>query len=747
MAKNLVIVESPTKTKSLSKFLGKDFSIEASVGHVKDLPERKLGVDLKKNFTPEYVTIKGKEKVLATLKKAAQKAKQVYLAPDPDREGEAIAFHVAEEIKKVNSHIARASFNEITKEAVLKGIKQAGKIDMDKVQAQQARRILDRLVGYQVSPILWKTVYRGLSAGRVQSVALRLICEREEQIVNFVPQEYWSIKAQLETSKKENFLAQLFKIEGKDFQIKNETEVKKMVEDIKTKKFVVTEVKSETKNRYPYPPYTTSTLQQDAARRLYFSPQKTMIIAQQLYEGVELEAGDVEGLITYMRTDSVRIAEEALKTARKFVSVTYSEKYLPGKPNFYKSKKTAQEAHEAIRPTYVEYTPEKVKRFLTKDQFKLYELIWNRFVACQMTPAVYDTTTVDIEAEKYLFRATSSILKFDGFLRIYQDLKDENGNGEVEPEATLPQLQQNDLLKLLELLPEQHFTKPPARFSEASLIKELEACGIGRPSTYAIIVSTLKERKYVINEKRRLFPTDLGKTVNEILVENFPDIFEVGFTATMEEELDKVEEGELKWVQVLKDFYKPFSATLEKVQAKEKKIKKQHEEKTDEVCDKCGSPMIIKWGRNGRFLACSNYPTCKNTKSLNHREEKELANGEKCERCGSEMVVKSGRFGRFLACSNYPQCKNTKSITLKIPCPEKGCTGEITEKRSKKGRVFYGCSRYPKCKFASWDKPVAEKCPQCGAGFMVEKSNKSKGEFLKCLSCKFETEPKMEAVT
>ncbi len=746
MAKNLVIVESPTKTKSLSKFLGKDFVIEASVGHVKDLPERKLGVDLKKNFTPEYVTIKGKEKVLATLKKAAQKAKQVYLAPDPDREGEAIAFHVAEEIKKFNSHIARASFNEITKEAVLKGIKQAGKIDLDKVQAQQARRILDRLVGYQVSPILWKTVYRGLSAGRVQSVALRLICEREEQIVNFVPQEYWSIKAELETSPKEKFLAQLFKIGGKDFEIKNETEVKKIVEDIKLKKFVVAGVKTETKNRYPYPPYTTSTLQQDAARRFYFSPQKTMIIAQQLYEGMELEAGEVVGLITYMRTDAVRIADEALKAVRKFVSVTYSEKYLPEKPNYYKSKKTAQQAHEAIRPTYVENTPEKVKRFLTKDQSKLYELIWNRFVACQMTPAVYDTTTVDIEAEKYLFRANSSVLKFDGFLKIYQDLRDENGNGEEEPEAKLPQLRQNDILKLLELIPEQHFTKPPARFSEASLIKELEACGIGRPSTYAIIVSTLKERKYVINEKRRLYPTDLGKTVNKILVENFPDIFEVGFTATMEEELDKVEEGELKWVQVLKDFYRPFSATLEKVQAKQKKIKKQQEEKTDEVCEKCGSPMIIKWGRNGRFLACSNYPACKNTKNLNHKEEKELANGEKCEICGSEMVVKSGRFGRFLACSNYPACKNTKSLTLKIPCPEKGCSGEIAEKRSKRGRIFYGCSRYPKCKFASWDKPVAEKCPQCRAGFMVEKSNKTKGEFLRCLSCKFETEPKLETV-
>ncbi|EQB63382.1 MAG: DNA topoisomerase [candidate division Zixibacteria bacterium RBG-1] len=749
MAKNLVIVESPTKTKSLSKFLGKEFIIEASVGHVKDLPQKKLGVDVKKNFTPEYVTIKGKEKVLATLKKAAQKVKQVYLAPDPDREGEAIAFHVAEEIKKINPHIARASFNEITKEAVLKGIKQAGKIDMDKVQAQQARRILDRLVGYQVSPILWKTVYRGLSAGRVQSVALRLICEREEQVLNFVPREYWSIQAKLETAQKENFLAGLFKIEGKDFEIKNETEVKKLTEDIKTKKFVVSEVKTETKNRYPYPPYTTSTLQQDAARRLYFSPQKTMIVAQQLYEGVELEQGEVVGLITYMRTDAVRIADEALKAVRKFISVAYSEKYLPEKPNFYKSKKTAQQAHEAIRPTYVEYTPEKVRRFLTKDQYRLYELIWNRFVACQMTAAVYDATSVDIEAEKYLFRANSSILKFDGFLKIYQDLKEENGNGngDAEPETKLPKLKNGVLLKLLELIPEQHFTKPPARFSEASLIKELEACGIGRPSTYAIIVSTIKGRKYVVNEKRRLYPTDLGKTVNKILVENFPDIFEVGFTATMEEELDKVEEGEMKWVQVLKDFYQPFSATLEKVQAKEKKIKKQQEEKTDEICEKCGSAMIIKWGRNGRFLACSNYPACKNTKNVNHKEEQELVNGEKCNLCGSPMVVKSGRFGRFLACSNYPKCKNTKSITLKIPCPEKGCGGEITEKRSKKGRVFYGCSRYPKCKFASWDKPVSVKCPQCGANFMVEKSNKTKGEFLKCLSCKFETEPKLEAVS
>lgn len=741
-SRNLVIVESPTKSKTLKKFLGNDFEVEATVGHIKDLPKSKLGVEIENDFQPEYVVIKGKQKIISRLKSEAKKAFAVYLAPDPDREGEAIAWHVAEELQKSNKNIRRACFNEITKSAVLKGIQQAGQIDQKMVQAQQARRVLDRLVGYQVSPILWKTLHYGLSAGRVQSVALRVVCEREEQIVSFKPEEYWSIRALLETAKKEKFHSILVKIEGKDFTISSQETTQKVVTEINGQKFSVADIRPEEKRRYPYPPYTTSTLQQDASRRLYFPPAKTMLLAQQLYEGVELGKGEQVGLITYMRTDSVRIANEALGQVRKYISLNLGENYLPEKPNSYKSKKLAQEAHEAIRPTYVENTPEKVKRYLTKDQFKLYELVWNRLVASQMRPALFDTVSVDIAAGRYLFRSNSSKLKFDGFLKVYQEIREENGNGEEE--FRLPELSVGQALQLLELLPEQHFTKPPARYTEASLIKEMEANGIGRPSTYATIISTLKQRKYAESAQRRLTPTELGTTVNRILVENFPEIFNVGFTAEMEEELDKIEEGEMKWTEVLNDFYEPFSSILSKVSKNSKQIKKSQQEETEEKCEKCGSPMVIKWGRNGRFLACSNYPACRNAKPLNHKEEKELLNGAKCEKCGAQLVIKTGRFGRFLACSNYPKCKNTKPLTLGIPCPGKGCSGEIVEKRTKRGRIFYGCSRYPQCKFSSWDKPVAEKCPHCGAFFLVEKQSKAKGDYLKCLSCDYESVAKPE---
>jgi len=735
--KNLVIVESPTKSKTLKKFLGKEFEVEATLGHIKDLPKSKLGVEIENDFQPDYQVIKGKQKVISRLKTEAKKVATVYLAPDPDREGEAIAWHVAEELKGVKTRIRRAYFNEITKSAVLKGIEGAGEIDQRMVQAQQARRVLDRLVGYQVSPILWKTLHYGLSAGRVQSVALRVVCEREAEILDFKSVEYWSIKALLETDKREKFSSMLAKIDGQDFAISNQEQAQKTVKDIEGQKFSVAEIRQEEKRRFPYPPYTTSTLQQDASRRLYFPPSKTMLLAQQLYEGVELGQGEQVGLITYMRTDSVRIANEALGQVRKFIALNLGENYLPEKPNFYKSKKLAQEAHEAIRPTYVENAPEKVKKYLTRDQFKMYELIWTRFVACQIMPAVFDTVSVDLKAGKYLFRSNSSKLKFDGFLKVYEEIKEENGNGQEE--FKLPELKAGQGLKLLELLPEQHFTKPPARYSEASLIKEMEANGIGRPSTYATIISTLKQRKYVESVQRRLTPTELGTTVNRILVQNFPEIFNVGFTAEMEEELDKIEEGELKWTEVLSDFYEPFSSILQKVSEKSKEIKKSQQEETEEKCEKCGSPMLIKWGRHGRFLSCSNYPTCKNAKPLNHKEEKQMLNGAKCERCGSDLVIKTGRFGRFLACSNYPECKNTKPLTLGIPCPKPGCTGEVTEKRTKRGKTFYGCSRYPECKFSSWDKPVAEKCPQCGAAVLVEKQSKTKGDYLKCLSCDYES--------
>lgn len=740
--KNLVIVESPTKCKTLKKFLGREFEVEATIGHIKDLPKSQLGVDLENDFKPDYQILEGKEKVIGRLKKEARKANTIYLAPDPDREGEAIAWHVAEELRGTKKKIRRAYFNEITKSAVLKGIEEAGEIDHKMVQAQQARRVLDRLVGYQVSPILWKTLHFGLSAGRVQSVALRIVCEREEQILNFKPEEYWSIKALLETDKKEKFHSLLVKIDDQDFKISNQESAQNAVKEIGKQKFSVADIRQEEKRRFPYPPFTTSTLQQDASRRLFFPPSKTMSIAQQLYEGVELGNDEVVGLITYMRTDSVRIASEALGQVRKFISLNLGENYIPEKANFYKSKKLAQEAHEAIRPTYVENTPAKVKKYLTKDQSRLYELIWNRFVASQMMPAVYDTVSVDNKAGKYLFRSNSSKLKFDGFLKVYEELKEENGNGPVE--FKLPALTVGQLLKLIELLPEQHFTKPSARFTEASLIKEMEANGIGRPSTYATIISTLKQRRYVESLQRRLTPTELGNTVNRILVQNFPEIFSVDFTAEMEEELDKIEEGEMKWTEVLNDFYEPFSSILKKVSARSKEIKESHQEETNETCEKCGSPMVIKWGRHGRFLSCSNYPECKNAKPLNHKEDKQLLNGVRCELCGSEMVVKTGRFGRFIACSNYPKCKNTKPLTLGIPCPQKGCTGEIAEKRTKRGKIFYSCSRYPKCKFSTWDKPVAEKCPDCGALFLVEKHSKTKGDYLKCLSCEYESVAKAE---
>jgi DNA topoisomerase-1 len=751
--KNLVIVESPAKTKTLRKFLGKDFLLEASLGHVKDLPEKNLGVKIENDFAPRYVVIKGKKKVLDQLKSKSKQAKAVYLAPDPDREGEAIAWHIAKEIERVNPTIYRASFNEITKQAVLAGIKEAGKIDMNKVNAQQARRILDRLVGYKISPILWKTVYRGLSAGRVQSVALRIICERERRIEDFVPKEYWSITAILETEGRESFSAKLVKIDGKDFEITTRENAEKIVADLKDKKFVVIKITREKRKRFPSPPYITSTLQQDAARRLYFSSKKTMMIAQQLYEGVDVGEGGSVGLITYMRTDSPRIAEVAKKSAKDFIEKNFGSDYIPSKPKEFKSKKAAQEAHEAIRPTYIDYTPDQLKGFLTKDQFKLYQLIWNRFIASQMAEAIFQVTTVEIsagggsasggEAEKYLFRAIHSLQVFDGFLKIYQDIKEENSE---EEEFKLPALKEKDILNLLKLIPKQHFTKPPPRFTEASLIRELEENGVGRPSTYAQIVTTIKLRKYVNSEKKKLFPTELGKTVNEILVKNFPNIFEVNFTATMEEELDKIEEGEENWVKVLKDFYSPFKSNLEKVENEKGKIKQMTQQTTEEICERCGSPMIIRWGKNGRFLACSAFPKCKNTKPLESDENKEVVSDQKCEVCGAPMMVKTSRYGRFLSCSKYPECKFTRPFSIGVDCPEEDCDGHLVERKSKKGRIFYGCSNYPKCKFASWDKPVNEICPNCGAKFLVQKTSKSKGEFLKCVKCGHEKTEPMESL-
>lgn len=734
MKKNLLIVESPAKTKTLKKFLDENYKLEASWGHIKNLPPKNLGVKIEEDFKPKYVVIPGRKKVIDKLKKEAKKAKKVYLAPDPDREGEAIAWHIAEEIKKSNSQIFRVSFNEITKEAVLKGIEKAGSIDMNKVNAQQARRILDRLVGYKVSPFLSKTVCRGLSAGRVQSVALRIIYEREEEIEKFVIEEYWSITGFFETEKKEVFSADLVKIKGEDLKIENQPQAEEILKDLEQKRFEVTLFKTGKGKKSPSPPFSTSTLEQDSARRLYFSPQKTMLLAQQLYEGIELGEEGPVGLITYMRTDSVRVADSAMRSAKDFIEKNYGSDYLPDKPRKYKSKKSAQEAHEAIRPTYVEYTPENIKKYLSKDQFKVYQLIYNRFLASQMKEAIYDTITVEIEGDGYTFRATTSQLIFDGFLKVYQEIKEEN-NGKRE-EIKLPILKEGEKLNLLSLEPKQHFTQPPPRFSEATLIKELEANGIGRPSTYALIVRTIQDRKYVEKEEKKLFPTELGKMVNRILVDNFPELFEIGFTAEMEEELDRIEEGKDNWVEVLKDFYTSFKSILEEAEKKRKEIKSTTLEKTEEICEKCGSSMVIKWGRHGRFLACSAFPECKNTKPLNQEEVQPIE--EKCELCGSAMVLKNGKFGKFLACSNYPECKYTKPYSLGISCPNEGCEGFIVERRSKRGKTFYGCSKYPKCNFATWDKPVKENCPQCGANFLVLKKNKAKGEYLLCLKCKYE---------
>ncbi len=748
MAKNLVIVESPAKSKTLARFLGKDFDIMATIGHVIDLPKSKLGVDVKNDFEPDYQVIEGKQKVLTELRKAAKTAEKVYLAPDPDREGEAIAWHVANSIRKGSkATFYRVAFNEITKGAVLEAIQQPREIDMNLVNAQQARRVLDRIVGYTVSPFLWQTVARNLSAGRVQSVALRLVCERENEITAFVAQEYWQILAELQTKKKESFEARLYKIEdktvvkpgesnGKKVTIGSETEVQGYLKELEQASWSVAEIKNTERIRRPSAPFITSTLQQEAAKAFGYSPKITMRLAQDLYEGVDIGQDGATGLITYMRTDSTRIADEALKAAREVIARDYGKQYLPAKAQVYSKKQGAQDAHEAIRPTYLTLPPEKVKRFLNPRQFKLYTLIWNRFLASQMNPAKYDVETVDINAARFIFRASTQRLVFDGFLKIYHEEiePDDNGNGE-NGFVPLPKLAEKDPLDLLNLTPNQSFTKPPARYSEASLVKRLEADGIGRPSTYASIISTLRDRKYVKLEARKLSPTELGQAVNKILVENLPKLFNVKFTADMERELDLVEDGTDDWVKVLNDFYKPFIATIEKLKGKQKQIKEALTEATDIKCEKCGSPMVIKWGRNGRFLACSAYPECKSTRPL-PEEEAASKTTEICEKCGSPMVIKTGRFGRFLACSGYPDCKNTRAITLGITCPQEGCGGKLVEKRTKGGKVFYGCSHYPKCKFATWDKPSAHPCPSCNHPFLVHKESKTKGEYLQCPQCK-----------
>jgi DNA topoisomerase I len=743
----LVVVESPTKAKTIKKYLGAGYVVKASVGHVMDLPKSKIGVDVENGFEPVYEVIEAKKKVVAELKAAAKGVERILLATDPDREGEAIAWHVFEQLKKSKVPASRILFNEITKKAIQEAIQKPLQLNKDLYDAQQARRVLDRLVGYQISPILWKKVRRGLSAGRVQSVAVRLVVEREEEIGKFVPVEYWSIEADLKAALPPQFRSKLIRLDGEKAELGSAEITTPLVEELRKQAFVVAEVIRKERRRNAPPPFITSKLQQDAANRLGFTAKKTMTLAQRLYEGVELGEEGQTALITYMRTDSVRLSPDAVTAARDYVSQRWGKDYLPAEPVQFKTKKSAQDAHEAIRPTSLEYPPEKVQPFLEKDMYRLYELIWNRFIACQMVPAVFDQTTADISAGRATFRATGQILKFAGYLAVYgqeaEQPQEEAGAEKMEGDdeekgdvsRQLPPLAAGDRLELVELLPEQHFTQPPPRFTEASLVKELEEKGIGRPSTYAAILSTIQDKEYVEKKEGRFFPTDLGKIVTELLLHSFPSVMDVEFTAKMEEELDDVEEGKVVWQDVLKEFYGPFKKTLAVAEAEMRDVKRE-EKPTDLVCEKCGSPMVIKWGRMGRFLACSGYPDCKNTKDFIEEDGKikvveDIPTDEVCPTCAKPMVNKRGRFGRFLACSDYPACKTTRPITLKgVVCPD--CGGGLAERKSRFGKSFFGCVNYPNCKFAAWDRPIPGPCPQCNKPYLLQKYSKRDGAFIAC---------------
>ncbi len=749
MAKNLVIVESPAKARTLTKYLGRDYQVKASVGHVVDLPKSKLGVDIAHDFTPEYTVIHGKAKIIAELRAAAKGKENIYLAPDPDREGEAIAWHIAEKLDGKGVNIRRVLFNEITKRAVQEALLHPRDLDRGLFEAQQTRRILDRLVGYQISPLLWQKVRRGLSAGRVQSVAVRVVCEREREIQAFQAIEYWSIEAKLEGPTPPPFAARLARLadrrlEPEKFRIENAESAQSLVERLGKATWKVTKVERKERRRFPTPPFITSRLQQEASRKLGYIPSRTMRIAQRLYEGMELGSDGPVGLITYMRTDSVRTAPEALGEVRNYIAERYGKPYLPEQPIAYKTKKSAQDAHEAIRPTALDRPPESVASHLSKEELALYTLIWNRFVASQMTPAVFDQTLVDIAAEEATFRASGQIMKFDGFIRVYTEGRDdEPAEDDDDSEHNLPELVEGQTLRLLELKPEQHFTQPPPRFSQATLIKELEEKGIGRPSTYASIMSTILTKEYVVEDKqRRLRPSELGLLVTDLLVKAFPDILNVEFTAGMETVLDDIEEGKQPWVDAMRRFYEPFARDLEHAAEHMRDVKREGKP-TDIACAKCGSPMVVKWGRSGEFLACSKYPECKSTTNFTRDDEgtiqivKEEATNEVCDECGKPMLVRFGRFGKFLGCSGYPECKTVRSMVRPVPtgitCPD--CKeGEILEKRSRNGKTFFSCGRYPHCRFATWERPVAEACPTCAAPFVVEKTTKRFGTVRRCLS-------------
>ncbi len=742
MEKSLIIVESPAKAKTINKYLGKEYLVEASVGHIKNLPKSKLSVDIDNEFSVVYETIAGKEEIVGRIKEKAEKAKAVFIATDPDREGEAIAAHIAEELKDDNKHIRRVLFHEITEAGVKEGMAHPKKVDMHMVMSQQARRAMDRIVGYKVTPFIWKTMYYGLSAGRVQSVALRLICEREALIQKFISQEYWSLTAEFTTLHDDKFLAKLVKVAGDDPRIPDETTSNGYMANVQKNKYEISNVVRKPVKRNPPAPFITSTLQQEAAKRLRMSSKRTMMLAQKLYEGQDIGEEGLTGLITYMRTDSTRLSEEAVLHVREYIYNNYGKEYLPKEPRLFKKGKASQDAHEAIRPTSLKLTPKIVKKYLDKEMFALYELIWNRFIACQMAQAEFEQITVEVTGGEYLFRASDQVSTFRGFLQVYDDIEEEN-NGEQadkDPTSKLPiNLAKGLAVQITNLFPLQHFTKPPGRYSEATLVKELESLGIGRPSTYAMIVTTVIDRKYVEQKERKLYASDLGMQVNRLLTCHFPEIFNVKFTAKMEEELDTIASGKQKYLDVMKDFYGPFHQSVEKASGLATSIKKSLQEKTEDLCELCGRPMVIKWGRNGKFMACTGYPGCKNTKPLPGDAEKtQHVVGGKCELCGADMIVKGGRFGSFLGCSNYPSCKNTKPISMGIKCP-KCKEGELIERKTKKGkRIFYGCSKYPSCDFASWDKPVAQTCTYCGNEYVVAKFSQAKGEYIICPSCKHE---------
>jgi DNA topoisomerase I len=831
MAKNLVIVESPAKAKTINKYLGKDYLVKASIGHIKDLPSKGLGVDVENNFEPTYELIpdskkRNNKKIVAELKKAAKEAEAIYLAADPDREGEAICQHLAEEIvpKRPAKPTHRVMFNEITKRAVNAAFEHPRKIDENLVDAQQARRVLDRLVGYKVSPLLCRTIGGRLSAGRVQSVALRMVVEREREIENFVKTEYWTIAANLGARLPPAFNSRLFKVgeqtvktSGFDQDLKkteiligDQAKADEIVAEAQQQSYVVGDVTTKERKRNPVPPFITSKLQQEASRKLGFPVKKTMMLAQKLYEGVELGDEGSVGLITYMRTDSTRVSDAALSEVRDFIGRQYGDAYLPEKAVHYRSKKDAQDAHEAIRPTEVARTPDLLAKFLKPEELKLYRLIWQRFVASQMTPAVFDQTTIDINAGRFVFRATGSVQKFDGFLKIYQEGRDEKTEEDEDAETKLPLVEKGETLKLNSITPEQHFTEPPPRYTEATLVKALEEKGIGRPSTYAAIMSTIQEREYVEKIQSRFHPTALGKTVNDLLIDGgFDDLFNESYTARMEQELDEIEEGKIRWTKALREFYDKFEGDLKQFQVYIKDIKETSvpteevclkcntpgmvqkwgrfgpylkclnceatrdaekpgdsdggasnaqadggagEEAEPEACELCGKPMQLKRGRFGPFLGCTGYPECRNIRKIGKSgvaAPPPVPLDEKCPVDGAQLVKRFGRYGEFVSCSNYPKCKYIKQETVGVSCSRPGCKGEIVVKKSKRGKAFYGCSEYPNCNVVYWDKPVLETCPQCNAPFLLEKTTKKQGTFRYCAdeSCGYRSDPIRSAST